>query len=230
MERAAGIEPASLAWKAKVLPLHNARSTRLTLRTRPFQGQALAQQFTEIWSSFECRYRGLPRTAELPLRNRTRFKGSQNRSGRRNNWIMRVLQYLNAVETGFVSINGLPQCISERHAQFGTDIELAEIIASPAKAAARTCVSIPARTVWSATTAATPRPSTTAPGRGPAPSPSLISNVHSAPFPTIPILRSPAFPNARIAARVSSLIPTSTQQNARSAPHPSSPTPAHRAR
>ena len=26
MERAAGIEPASLAWKAKVLPLHNARS------------------------------------------------------------------------------------------------------------------------------------------------------------------------------------------------------------
>ena len=25
MERAAGIEPASLAWKAKVLPLHNAR-------------------------------------------------------------------------------------------------------------------------------------------------------------------------------------------------------------
>jgi hypothetical protein len=27
LERAAGIEPASLAWKAKVLPLHNARST-----------------------------------------------------------------------------------------------------------------------------------------------------------------------------------------------------------
>ncbi len=26
MERAAGIEPASLAWKAKVLPLHNARA------------------------------------------------------------------------------------------------------------------------------------------------------------------------------------------------------------
>jgi luciferase family oxidoreductase group 1 len=26
MERAAGIEPASLAWKARVLPLHNARS------------------------------------------------------------------------------------------------------------------------------------------------------------------------------------------------------------
>ena len=26
LERAAGIEPASLAWKAKVLPLHNARS------------------------------------------------------------------------------------------------------------------------------------------------------------------------------------------------------------
>jgi hypothetical protein len=25
LERAAGIEPASLAWKAKVLPLHNAR-------------------------------------------------------------------------------------------------------------------------------------------------------------------------------------------------------------
>jgi hypothetical protein len=28
MERAAGIEPASLAWKAKVLPLHNARDIR----------------------------------------------------------------------------------------------------------------------------------------------------------------------------------------------------------
>jgi hypothetical protein len=26
VERAAGIEPASLAWKAKVLPLHNARN------------------------------------------------------------------------------------------------------------------------------------------------------------------------------------------------------------
>lgn len=26
LERAAGIEPASLAWKAKVLPLHNART------------------------------------------------------------------------------------------------------------------------------------------------------------------------------------------------------------
>jgi hypothetical protein len=26
LERAAGIEPASLAWKAKVLPLHNARN------------------------------------------------------------------------------------------------------------------------------------------------------------------------------------------------------------
>ena len=26
LERAAGIEPASLAWKARVLPLHNARS------------------------------------------------------------------------------------------------------------------------------------------------------------------------------------------------------------
>ena len=26
LERAAGIEPASLAWKAKVLPLHNARA------------------------------------------------------------------------------------------------------------------------------------------------------------------------------------------------------------
>ena len=26
VERAAGIEPASLAWKAKVLPLHNARA------------------------------------------------------------------------------------------------------------------------------------------------------------------------------------------------------------
>lgn len=31
LERAAGIEPASLAWKAKVLPLHNARSTPLDL-------------------------------------------------------------------------------------------------------------------------------------------------------------------------------------------------------
>ena len=28
MERAAGIEPASLAWKAKVLPLHNARAVK----------------------------------------------------------------------------------------------------------------------------------------------------------------------------------------------------------
>jgi hypothetical protein len=28
LERAAGIEPASLAWKAKVLPLHNARDIR----------------------------------------------------------------------------------------------------------------------------------------------------------------------------------------------------------
>ena len=27
LERAAGIEPASLAWKAKVLPLHNARAS-----------------------------------------------------------------------------------------------------------------------------------------------------------------------------------------------------------
>jgi hypothetical protein len=27
LERAAGIEPASSAWKAEVLPLHNARST-----------------------------------------------------------------------------------------------------------------------------------------------------------------------------------------------------------
>ena len=31
MERAAGIEPASLAWKAKVLPLHNARSANRCL-------------------------------------------------------------------------------------------------------------------------------------------------------------------------------------------------------
>ena len=29
LERAAGIEPASLAWKAKVLPLHNARAACL---------------------------------------------------------------------------------------------------------------------------------------------------------------------------------------------------------
>jgi hypothetical protein len=29
MERAAGIEPASLAWKARVLPLHNARDGAL---------------------------------------------------------------------------------------------------------------------------------------------------------------------------------------------------------
>ena len=29
LERAAGIEPASLAWKAKVLPLHNARAAGL---------------------------------------------------------------------------------------------------------------------------------------------------------------------------------------------------------
>jgi hypothetical protein len=28
LERAAGIEPASLAWKAKVLPLHNARDIK----------------------------------------------------------------------------------------------------------------------------------------------------------------------------------------------------------
>jgi hypothetical protein len=32
MERAAGIEPASLAWKAKVLPLHNARDIRYLVR------------------------------------------------------------------------------------------------------------------------------------------------------------------------------------------------------
>ena len=31
LERAAGIEPASLAWKAKVLPLHNARLSKMVL-------------------------------------------------------------------------------------------------------------------------------------------------------------------------------------------------------
>ena len=38
LERAAGIEPASLAWKAKVLPLHNARDADLSSdRARPAQ-------------------------------------------------------------------------------------------------------------------------------------------------------------------------------------------------
>jgi hypothetical protein len=37
LERAAGIEPASLAWKAKVLPLHNARDIRyLAYIPQPF--------------------------------------------------------------------------------------------------------------------------------------------------------------------------------------------------
>jgi hypothetical protein len=35
MERAAGIEPASLAWKAKVLPLHNARALTCLVCHRP---------------------------------------------------------------------------------------------------------------------------------------------------------------------------------------------------
>ncbi len=40
LERAAGIEPASLAWKAKVLPLHNARlQVAITIGCNDF-GQA----------------------------------------------------------------------------------------------------------------------------------------------------------------------------------------------
>ena len=40
LERAAGIEPASLAWKAKVLPLHNARSTEARPISKKNGGQA----------------------------------------------------------------------------------------------------------------------------------------------------------------------------------------------
>ena len=41
LERAAGIEPASLAWKAKVLPLHNARAADFfTLILMRSNGQA----------------------------------------------------------------------------------------------------------------------------------------------------------------------------------------------
>ena len=40
LERAAGIEPASLAWKAKVLPLHNARFASSTGISWAFERQA----------------------------------------------------------------------------------------------------------------------------------------------------------------------------------------------
>lgn len=40
LERAAGIEPASLAWKAKVLPLHNARATGYPPISKEKRGQA----------------------------------------------------------------------------------------------------------------------------------------------------------------------------------------------
>ncbi len=46
LERAAGIEPASLAWKAKVLPLHNARSSLPYLFQRKFEVNGSAE---EIW-------------------------------------------------------------------------------------------------------------------------------------------------------------------------------------
>ena len=41
MERAAGIEPASLAWKAKVLPLHNARIMMMNIRSRSNSQESL---------------------------------------------------------------------------------------------------------------------------------------------------------------------------------------------
>ena len=46
MERAAGIEPASSAWKAEVLPLHNARITTLQValinsKAETFQAAAI---------------------------------------------------------------------------------------------------------------------------------------------------------------------------------------------
>lgn len=45
LERAAGIEPASLAWKARVLPLHNARGPTRPMPTARFsQGMDGAQQ------------------------------------------------------------------------------------------------------------------------------------------------------------------------------------------
>ena len=44
LERVAGIEPASLAWKAKVLPLHNARSARWWLSHATFWVKHKADQ------------------------------------------------------------------------------------------------------------------------------------------------------------------------------------------
>ena len=45
MERAAGIEPASLAWKAKVLPLHNARAVDARHISGDFGRQAASLLF-----------------------------------------------------------------------------------------------------------------------------------------------------------------------------------------
>ena len=48
LERAAGIEPASLAWKAKVLPLHNARAVCPRLNSCPQDGQAANAAFRPL--------------------------------------------------------------------------------------------------------------------------------------------------------------------------------------
>lgn len=43
LERAAGIEPASSAWKAEVLPLHNARAARLVAISLGLERQAVCR-------------------------------------------------------------------------------------------------------------------------------------------------------------------------------------------
>ena len=57
LERAAGIEPASLAWKAKVLPLHNAR----VVFARYAEPNGSSRQ-----DDRDCRYEGLPRVSPAP--------------------------------------------------------------------------------------------------------------------------------------------------------------------
>ena len=54
LERAAGIEPASLAWKAKVLPLHNARAAF----ARYAEPNGSSRQ-----DEHNCRCEGLPRVS-----------------------------------------------------------------------------------------------------------------------------------------------------------------------
>ena len=48
MERAAGIEPASSAWKAEVLPLHNARITIIQLALTLSDAVAFSPQIAHL--------------------------------------------------------------------------------------------------------------------------------------------------------------------------------------